>query len=60
MERVFSRAKELLNLENLHVKGLKSVSIWVNLVFTAMLAVAAAAKGKGLESKIRCIRSIFG
>jgi hypothetical protein len=60
VERVFSRAKEWLNLENLHVKGLKSVSIWVNLVFTAMLAVAAAAKQNGLEKQIRCIRSAFG
>jgi len=60
VERVFSRAKEWLNLENMHVRGLKSVSIWVNLVFTAMLAVAVAAKGNGLESRMRCVRSAFG
>jgi len=60
VERVFSRAKELLNLENLHVKGLRSVSIWVHLAFTAILAVATAAKGNGLENRIRCIRSAFG
>jgi hypothetical protein len=60
VERVFSRAKELLNLEKLNVRGLRSVSIWVHLVLTAMLAVATAAAGKGLESQIRCIRSIFG
>jgi len=34
----------------LHVKGLTSVSIWVYLVFTAMLAAAAAANGNGLEN----------
>jgi hypothetical protein len=60
MERMFSRAKQLLNLKTLHVRGLRSVSIWVYLVFTAMLAVAAAAKGNGLESQIRRVRSIFG
>ena len=60
VERVFSRAKQLLNLENLHVRGLRSLSIWVNLVFTAMLAIATAAKGNGLENRIRCIRSAFG
>jgi len=60
VERVFSRAKELLNLEKLNVRGLRSVSIWVNLVFTVILAVAVAAKGNGLESRIRCIRSAFG
>lgn len=60
VERVFSRAKELLNLENLRVRGLRSVSIWVHMVFTVMLAVAVAAEGNGLEKRIRCIRSIFG
>jgi len=60
VERVFSRAKKLLNLENLQVRGLCSVGIWVYLVFTAILAIAAAAKGNELNDKIRCIRSIFG
>jgi hypothetical protein len=60
VERVFSRAKKLLNLENLRVRGLKSTAIHVYTVFTAMLALAAAAHGKGLTKQIRCIRSIFG
>jgi len=60
VERVFSRAKRLLNLENTRVTGLKSITIHVLTTFTAMLAVAAAVYGKGLNKKIRCIRSIFG
>lgn len=60
VERVFSRAKTLLHLENIRVRGLKSITIHVLAVFTAMLAVAVAAHGKGLTKQIRCIRSIFG
>jgi len=60
VERVFSRAKKLLNLENLRVRGLRSAAIHVYTVFTAMLALAVAAHGKGLNKQIRCIRSIFG
>jgi len=60
VERVFSRAKKVLNLENVRVRGLRSITIHVLTAFTAMLAVAVAAKGKGLTTQIRCIRSIFG
>jgi len=60
VERVFSRAKKILNLENVRVRGLKSITIHVLTAFTAMLAVAVAAHGKGLTKQIRCIRSIFG
>ena len=59
VERIFSRAKKLLNLENLRVRGLKSITIHAYTVFTAMLAVAAAAHGKRLTKQLRCIRSIF-
>jgi len=47
-------------LENIRVRGLKSIAIHVYTVFTAMLAVPAAAHGKGLTRQIRCIRSVFG
>jgi len=60
VERVFSRAKKILNLENVRVRGIKSITIHVLTAFTAMLAVAVAAKGKRLTRQIRCIRSIFG
>jgi len=58
-ERVFSRAKEL-NLEGLKVRGLKSITIWVYQVFTAILAITTATKGNDLDNHTRCIRSIFG
>jgi len=60
VERVFSRAKKILNLENVRVRGFRSITIHVLTAFTAMLAVAVAAKGKRLTKQTRCIRSIFG
>jgi len=60
VERVFSRAKKILNLENVRVRGVRSITIHVLAAFIAMLAVAFAAKGKGLTKHIRCIGSIFG
>jgi len=60
VERVFSRAKKILNLENIRVRGIRSITIHVLTAFIAMLGVAVAAKGKGLTKQIRCIRSIFG
>lgn len=59
VERVFSRAKELLGLDRIRVRGFTSVSIHVNIVFIAMLSVAVAADGNGLDEKIRCIRTVF-
>jgi len=59
VERVFSRAKELLGLDRIRVRGFNSVSIHVNIVFIAMLSVAVAADGNGLDEKIRCIRTVF-
>lgn len=60
VERIFSRAKRLLYLENIRVRGLKSIAIHVYTIFIAMLAVAAAAHAKGLTKHVRCIRSVFG
>jgi len=59
VERVFSRAKGLLGLDRIRVRGFDSVSIHVHIVFIAMLSVAIAANGNGLDDKIRCIRTIF-
>jgi len=59
VERIFSRAKELLGLERIRVRGFKSVSIHVHIVFIAMLSVAVAADGNGLDEKVRCIRTTF-
>jgi IS5 family transposase len=59
VERVFSRAKGLLGLDRIRVRGFASVSIHVYIVFIAMLSVAVAANGNGLEERMRCIRSIF-
>jgi len=59
VERVFSRAKELLGMDRIRVRGFDSVSIHVHIVFIAMLSVAIAANGNGLDDKIRCIRTIF-
>jgi hypothetical protein len=43
MERVFSRAKGLLSLDKISVRGFNSVSIHVYIVFITMLSVAVAA-----------------
>jgi len=59
VERIFSRAKELLGLRKVRVRGFTSVSIHIHLVFIAMLSVAIAADGNDMDDRIRCIKSIF-
>jgi len=59
VERGFSRAKTLLHLEDNKARGLRSITIHVPAVFTAMLAVAVVAHGKPNKAD-QCIRSIFG
>jgi len=59
VERVFSRAKELLHLDRVRVRGAWPVTIHVHLVFIAMLLVAKAAVGNDMEESIRCIKTAF-
>jgi len=59
-EQVWSISKNSLRLEDLKGRGIKSVSIHVYLCFIAMLAVAIAANGNGLENYIRKVKSAFG
>jgi transposase len=56
VERLFSRAKEWLMLDDLKFRGLEQASIHVCLSFTAMLAVALAAVNDGKPGLIRSIK----
>jgi len=56
VERLFSRAKEWLMLDDLKFRGLEQASIHVCLSFTAMLAVALAAVNGGKPGLIRSIK----
>jgi transposase len=56
VERLFSRAKEWLMLDDLKFRGLEQASIHVCLSFTAMLAVALAAVNDGRPGLIRSIK----
>ena len=56
VERLFSRAKEWLMLDDLKFRGLEQTSIHVCLSLTAMLAVALAAVNDGRPGLIRSIK----
>ena len=56
VERLFSRAKEWLMLDDLKFRGLEQASIHVCLSFTAMLAVALAAVNDGKPGLMRSIK----
>ena len=56
IERVFSRAKEWLLLDNLRVRGLEQVFIHACLTFSAMLTVALTAIRQHKPNLIRSIK----